>query len=527
MMKEDAAEINGVLEMEIVAAPNAAPAPAPAKPPAAVVTYKFACFIGDIEVGSVQCKSNATWVEFVKLASDAHLAPDSSKLEWIKYDDTFGPQQENDIACRSQEDWEDLLIMMEEDAAEINGELEIELCGPALKYKGGPAAPAAAPAAKPAAVPAAAAPAAAAPEAAQAAAPPAAAPAAAAPAAPAAPAIQPATLAALYARKGELLAACAAADAGASGLIPAAAVADTVAQLTGCGPEEAALVVAACPDGAPGAVHYLSLAARLLILSEDERALLARLAPAPSAPSAGVVPVDLPRLLRAGAEHEAAAVVAMGADALLAACRAAEGASAAGGAGLLTAAELHAVLAAAGVALPPAAVPELAAAAGALRSGAGASAAVDFAALCAAAAVVHPWEAAEVARGAEERVQAARRAVIAHRAAAAAALAASNTPQALCACLAGAGVGAEDAELAAADVGAGDAAAYVAGLGFADAARGAGPLDELAPALLAHRDALLAACAAADAAGAGELGAAPFADAMRAAGVPPPPPLPY
>jgi len=93
--------------------------------------------------------------------------------------------------------------MMKEDAKEIKGTLEIEICGLNLKRKDAPAAPAAVP--KPAA-PAAAKPAAAAAK--PAAAKPAAAKPAAAPAAAKAVVVGPATLATIFAKKVELVAAC-------------------------------------------------------------------------------------------------------------------------------------------------------------------------------------------------------------------------------------------------------------------------------------------------------------------------------
>jgi hypothetical protein len=97
MMKEDAAEINGELEVEIVAVPAAAAPPAQ--------DYSLTLFMGDDEVGHVAVSPSDSWAQFLDKVNSAHVSH-GSKVEWIKYDDTYGPEQENDIQCRSQTDWE-------------------------------------------------------------------------------------------------------------------------------------------------------------------------------------------------------------------------------------------------------------------------------------------------------------------------------------------------------------------------------------------------------------------------------------
>ena len=97
MMREDAAEIKGVLEVEIVAVPAAA---APA-----AKDYSLTLFMGDDMVGHVAVSPSDSWAQFLDKVNSAHLSH-GSKVEWIKYDDTYGPDQETDIQCRDQTDWE-------------------------------------------------------------------------------------------------------------------------------------------------------------------------------------------------------------------------------------------------------------------------------------------------------------------------------------------------------------------------------------------------------------------------------------
>uniref|UniRef100_A0A7S1E2M7 Uncharacterized protein n=2 Tax=Hemiselmis andersenii TaxID=464988 RepID=A0A7S1E2M7_HEMAN len=85
--------------------------------------YTFVLFEGQDEKGEIKLSPKAKWVDF-QSASKSKLGYDVGS---IKYDDDFGPQKEQDIICKSADDWEDLLAMMEEDASHIKGELTVEV----------------------------------------------------------------------------------------------------------------------------------------------------------------------------------------------------------------------------------------------------------------------------------------------------------------------------------------------------------------------------------------------------------------
>jgi hypothetical protein len=104
-----------------------APAKQPVAAPASSASsnmYTFVLFEGEEEKAEVKMAHNCTWTEMLAAAKTKL----GYEVGWILYDDNFGDKQEQDIKCQNQEDWEDLLIMMEEDAVHIKGELDIEVC---------------------------------------------------------------------------------------------------------------------------------------------------------------------------------------------------------------------------------------------------------------------------------------------------------------------------------------------------------------------------------------------------------------
>ena len=120
---------------------EAAPAAPPAAPKAAAggsagSTYTFVLFEGEDEKGEIKLATNAKWGDFLSAAK----AKMGYEVGSIKYDDDFGENKEQDIVCKTADDWEDVMAMMEEDAEFIKGELSVEV----TKAGGAAAAPAAA-----------------------------------------------------------------------------------------------------------------------------------------------------------------------------------------------------------------------------------------------------------------------------------------------------------------------------------------------------------------------------------------------
>lgn len=118
-------------EEEKGAAAPAAPSPAPASGSTGSKSYTFVLFEGEDEKCEVKIATNAKWADFLSAAS-AKLGYDVAS---IKYDDEFGEKKEEDIVCKSADDWEDMMAMMEDDAEHIKGELSVEV----TKKAGAPA----------------------------------------------------------------------------------------------------------------------------------------------------------------------------------------------------------------------------------------------------------------------------------------------------------------------------------------------------------------------------------------------------
>jgi hypothetical protein len=99
------------------------------KQPVAVATssqsnqYTFVLFEGEEEKVKVKTAHDCTWTEFLAAAKSKI----GYEVGWILYDDDFGPNRDLDIKCQDQEDWEDLLTMMDEDSVHIKGELDVEV----------------------------------------------------------------------------------------------------------------------------------------------------------------------------------------------------------------------------------------------------------------------------------------------------------------------------------------------------------------------------------------------------------------
>ena len=70
---------------------------------------------------AVRCRKDAEWSDFLKTCKLAT----GMEISHIKYDDDFGQKQQSDIVCAGEEDWEELLQMMEEDADEVKGMLRV------------------------------------------------------------------------------------------------------------------------------------------------------------------------------------------------------------------------------------------------------------------------------------------------------------------------------------------------------------------------------------------------------------------
>eukprot|EP00960_Hanusia_phi_P077945 768759-Hanusia_phi.AAC.13 len=85
--------------------------------------YKFVVVDANGVESSVRCSKSCQWSEFVGACKRAT----GMEVSHIKYDDDFGPKQASDIVCAGQEDWQDLLEMMVEDAEEVRDTLRVEM----------------------------------------------------------------------------------------------------------------------------------------------------------------------------------------------------------------------------------------------------------------------------------------------------------------------------------------------------------------------------------------------------------------
>ena len=100
--------------------------------------YVFVCEVDGRVAGHVElpAKPEPTWDDFRKLAQ-ARLGLD---VTHVVYDDKFGPEQEDNIKCESDEDWSDVVVMMDEDDEFIKGKLTLRVFGKkAARAKDSPA----------------------------------------------------------------------------------------------------------------------------------------------------------------------------------------------------------------------------------------------------------------------------------------------------------------------------------------------------------------------------------------------------
>jgi len=85
--------------------------------------YTFVLKMDGKAACEVELETDARWMEFCKAVHE-QLGFD---VDQVEYDDKFGPETEDGIECKEEEDWLDLFDMMKEDNQFIMGKLELRI----------------------------------------------------------------------------------------------------------------------------------------------------------------------------------------------------------------------------------------------------------------------------------------------------------------------------------------------------------------------------------------------------------------
>jgi hypothetical protein len=227
-------------------------AASPEKPAAARSEYTFALQVDGNAMGAVSLDKAAKWEAFLKAAKDK-IGLD---IAHVLYDDKFGENKEDNIECKDQEDWEDLNVMMEEDAKEIKGTLTLRV----VPKKAAPAPGKKDVATKPATG------------------------GTDGGARPAAVAVPEATVRKVLLAKGKLLEGCAAMDKSGLGLVTVAELSKQLQEVAGCSAAEAESLVWSgsawrdiVPNGKGHMVDYKLFCLRVRLVDQEEVSLLSNL----------------------------------------------------------------------------------------------------------------------------------------------------------------------------------------------------------------------------------------------------------
>lgn len=207
--------------------------------------YTFAFEVDGKAEGEVAVSQDASWRELCK-AAHVKLGFD---VDRVQYDDKFGPDKEDNIECKEEEDWQDLLIMMDEDDQFIKGKLT-------LRVQSGKVQKLSAAVVKTAVISYGS----------------------------AKPAVPEAVVRKLLLAKGRILEGCATMDKSGLGLVTTAELSKQLQEIIGCSATEADLLVLSggawrdiVPNGQGKMVDYRMFCLRARLVDREEAALLSNL----------------------------------------------------------------------------------------------------------------------------------------------------------------------------------------------------------------------------------------------------------